>query len=438
MVVCKFGGSSLADAARIRHAADIVRSDKARRYVVVSAPGKRNKGDEKITDLLLRCQKQGALGLDFSAPFSALRDRFCGIIRELGLDLSLEEEFDALQKALKNGAGRDYAASRGEYFNARIMAAELGFPFLDAGDLVCFDENAELDGKKTLTRLAVALKNTTRAVLPGFYGSFPDGSVCVFSRGGSDVTGALVAAAAEADLYENWTDVSGLMVADPRVVPGAVGIPVVTYQELRELSYMGATVLHEDAVFPVRSRDIPIRICNTVRPEEPGTRIVADAPAKTGAVTAIAGKKGFSALYLEKDRMNAEIGFGCRVLNVLKEMDLSFEHMPSGIDTLSVVLDSSSVAGRENELIARIQKAVQPDRVHLENKFALIAVVGRGMIRSPGTAARLFSALARAGINVRMIDQGSSELNVIVGVDEADYEKAIEAVYREFAPAGSV
>ena len=432
MIVCKFGGSSLANAERIRHAADIVRCDKERRYIVVSAPGKQNKRDEKITDLLLRCQKQGALGLDFSAPFAALRDRFYGIVAELGLPLSLEEEFDALKKALKSGASRDYAASRGEYFNARIMAAELGFPFLDAQDLVCFDESAGLDAKKTLTRLAAALKNTTRAVLPGFYGAYPNGDVCVFSRGGSDVTGALVAAAADADLYENWTDVSGLMMADPRIVPDAVGIPVVTYRELRELSYMGATVLHEDAVFPVRTRNIPIRICNTAKPEDPGTRIVSDAPAKTGAITGIAGKKGFSALYLEKDRMRAEVGFLRKALSVLEEMKISIEHMPSGIDTLSVVLDSASVAGRENELIARMQKAVQPDRLHLENGFALIAVVGRGMIRSPGSAARLFAALAHAGINVRMIDQGSSELSIIVGVNDSDFESTIHAIYHEF------
>ena len=434
MIVCKFGGSSLADATRISAAADIVRGDKARRYVVVSAPGKRDKKDEKITDLLLRCQKQGARGLDFSPSFRAVKERFEGIVRDLGLDLDLGADFDALEQALQNGATRDFAASRGEYFNAKIFAAELGFTFLDAQALIAFDGHGEALMDESVARLAAAMKGATRAVIPGFYGSFPDGSVCTFSRGGSDVTGSLVAAAGKAELYENWTDVSGILMADPRIVRDAKTIPAVTYQELRELSYMGATVLHEDAVFPVRSRDIPIRICNTARPQDPGTLIVSRAPGKAGTVTGIAGKKGFSAIHVDKDRMNAEIGFGRRVLSVLEELELSFEHLPSGIDTLSAFLETASVKGKENEILAGIQAAVKPDRVHIEAGYALIAVVGRGMVQSPGSAARLFSGLSKAGINVRMIDQGSSEINIIVGVDEGDFERAVEAIYREFVP----
>lgn len=434
MIVCKFGGTSLADSARIRAAADVILADKERRYVVVSAPGKRDKKDEKITDLLIRCQKLASRGQDFSAPFNTLRDRFCGIVSDLGLDLSLEADFSALEGALKTGATRAYAASRGEYFNGKIIAAHLGYAFLDARELIAFDQKGEVQTDETLTRLSDAMKKHPRAVIPGFYGSYPDGSVCVFSRGGSDVTGSLVAAAGKAELYENWTDVSGILMADPRIVQGAKTIPVVTYQELRELSYMGATVLHEDAVFPVRSRGIPIRICNSMRQEDPGTRIVSEAPGKAGSITGIAGKKGFVALHVEKDRMNAEIGFGRRVLSVLEDLNISFEHLPSGIDTLSVYMEASAIRGLEDRILERVRDAVSPDRIYYETGTALIAVVGRGMVRSPGCAGRLFSGLAKAGINVRMIDQGSSEINIILGVDDGDYERAVEAIYREFIP----
>ncbi|MBQ3866658.1 MAG: aspartate kinase [Clostridia bacterium] len=437
MIVCKFGGSSLADGERIRRAADILRADEDRRYVVVSAPGKRNGSDEKVTDLLLACQEAAAKGRDFSAPFAALKRRFLAIAGELCPSLDMEGELESLAAALRRGAGRDYAASRGEYLSGRVMAGLLGWAFVDAAEVIAFHENGAPDEEKTMRLLSARLKDLPRAVIPGFYGARPDGSVCVFSRGGSDVTGSLAAAAAGADLYENWTDVSGLMMADPRIVPDARGIAEVTYRELRELSYMGATVLHEDAVFPVRRRAIPIRICNSARPEDPGTRIVAEAPSVPGAITGIAGKKGFSALFVEKDRMNAEIGFGRRVLSVLEEAGVSFEHLPTGIDTLSVLVESHALAGREERILAAVERAVAPDRIHLETELALVAVVGRGMIRSPGCAARLFSALARAGVNVRMIDQGSSELNVIVGVDEKDYERTVEAIYREFVPFAS-
>ena len=434
ITVCKFGGTSLADADSIRRAASIVRSDPGRRYVVVSAPGKRFPDDDKVTDLLLQCQHLSAQKKDFSGPFTALRARFEQIARELGTGLDLKDRFDDLYVRLEQGTSADYAASRGEYFNGLIVSAFLGCPFVDAKEVIRFHDDRAPDYEGSIRLLGELLKEYPRAVIPGFYGSKADGTVCTFSRGGSDVTGSLVAAAVGADLYENWTDVSGLLMADPRIVPDAKSIPVVTYRELRELSYMGATVLHEDAVFPVRSRDIPIRICNTLHPEEPGTRIVSDAPADPGSLTGIAGKKGFSALFMEKDRMNAEIGFGRKVLSVLEDADISFEHLPSGIDTLSVLVESAMLEGREEPILAAMQEAAQPDRMHLEKDLALIAVVGRGMIRSPGSAAKLFTALANAGINVRMIDQGSSELNVIVSVEEKDYERAIRAVYREFVP----
>ena len=432
ITVTKFGGSSLADAGCIRKAAEIIRADRARRYVVVSAPGKRFSTDEKITDLLIRCQKLGVRKLDFSVPFRTLRERFLEITAGLGLSLDLRPELDDLEEKLAVGVSLDYSASRGEYFNAKILAAYLGFPFLDAKEVVRFRKDGELDDEETLTVLSDALKKLPRAVIPGFYGATGDGEITVFSRGGSDITGSLVAEAAKADLYENWTDVSGLLMADPRIVPDPRPIEVVTYRELRDLSYMGASVLHEDAIYPVRRAKIPINIRNTNLPQDPGTMIVEEAEKSDGIVTGVAGKKGIGAIHIEKEMMNNELGFGRRVLSVLEDRGISFEHFPSGIDTMTVVVEKAYLLGRENELIQAMQEAVHPDRIHLVEDLCLIAVVGRGMINSPGTAARLFSALAKEKINIRMIDQGSSELNIIVALDEKDYEKAIRAIYSAF------
>ncbi|MBR2634604.1 MAG: aspartate kinase [Clostridia bacterium] len=432
--VIKFGGTSLASAEQFRKVAAIVREDKSRRYVVASAPGKRFSSDTKVTDLLLSCYRLHRVRENFDEPFSCIRSRFEEICAELEIPFAFGEDFDRFYQEIKNGATEEYIASRGEHFNAKILAEFLQFPFLDTAEGIVFDENGVLMEEKTNENLALLLKNHTRAVLPGFYGATEKGEVRTFSRGGSDITGSLVARAAKADLYENWTDVSGLLMADPRIVSSPKAIECVTYRELRELSYMGANVLHEDAIFPVRREGIPINIRNTNDTAATGTMIVENAEKSAGIVTGIAGKKGFGAIYIEKGMMNRELGFGRRVLEVLENRKISFEHLPSGIDTMTVVLNRGDLVGHENELIRELQMAVQPDRIHLVENLCLIAVVGRGMINSPGTAARLFGALAKEKINIRMIDQGSSEMNIIVALEEQDYEKALKAIYAEFVP----
>lgn len=431
--VVKFGGTSLADAGAIRQAAEIIRQDPERRYAVASAPGKRFDGDEKVTDLLLACYEKQAAGQDPEPVLKVVEDRYRQIIRGLEMDLSLEEEFLSIRKALGEGAGRDYLASRGEYLNGKVLAAYLGWDFLDAADGIFFKEDGSLDQKKTYSTLAALLKARERAVLPGFYGTGADGAIRTFTRGGSDVTGAIAARAAGADVYENWTDVSGMLMADPRYVENPETISVITYPELRELTYMGATVLHEEAVFPARSAKIPINIRNTRRPEDPGTWIVAEAKeAPRHCITGVAGRKGFASVTVEKDRMNAELGFGRKVLSVLENRGISFEHLPTGIDTLSVFVQEADVQGCRPELISDIMNAVEPDSVSIEDDLALIAVVGRGMVGAIGPASRLLQAVEGQGIRVRMIDQGSSGLNIIIGVAEADFEKALNAIYREF------
>lgn len=434
--VVKFGGSSLASAEQIRKAASIVKADGSRRYVVVSAPGKRFDSDRKVTDLLVELYELASAGKPFNKQFAEIRERYEEIIKGLELDLDLKEEFDVLKEQAANGASKDYVVSRGEYFSGLIVAAFLHVTFIDASEVVFFDEEGKLEADLTNRVMARRLQRQPAAVIPGFYGSMPDGSVKTFSRGGSDITGAIVARAAKADLYENWTDVSGFLMADPRVVENPRRIDLITYRELRELSYMGASVLHEEAIFPVKVAGIPINIKNTNRPDDKGTFIVAsahDLPQECGAITGIAGKKGLSLLHIEKDMMNNAIGFGARVLSEIADMGLSFEHLPSGIDTMSVVLMASDIAGREGELQDRIARALDPDLLTFETGLALIAVVGRGMAGSPGTAARIFSALGKEEINVRMIDQGSSELNIIVGVHEQDFERAMRAIYGEFS-----
>ncbi len=435
--VVKFGGSSLADAEHFRQVAAIVKADPTRRFVVPSAPGKRDKKDTKVTDMLYECYnlikaKESRDVID--AAYDRICDRYNSIISELGLDFDLSGELQYVKNAMLHASGRDYAASRGEYLNSLILAKYLGFDFIDAENVIFFRDNGTLDEEKTQEVLSAELKQHAYAVIPGFYGGMPNGTVKTFSRGGSDITGSIVARAAGADLYENWTDVSGFMMADPRIIDNPCIIQEITYRELRELSYMGATVLHEDAVFPVRMAGIPINIRNTNRPEDEGTMIVAHA---TGydlgkVITGIAGKKGFSVLTIEKDLMNSEVGFGRKVLEVFEENGISFEHLPSGIDTMSIVTSTASLEGRRDRLMQSISRTVRPDSVFIEDELALVAVVGRGMVKAKGTAARVCDALARADINIRMIDQGSSELNIIVGVDENEYEDALRAIYAEF------
>ncbi len=439
VAVAKFGGTSLASAEQFRKVMAILRADESRRFVVPSAPGKRTSADEKITDMLYACHKQAASGGNIKETFAAIRARYEEIVRDLQLSLDLSGEFAAIEARIPKDTA-DYAASRGEYLNGLIMAAALSWDFVDPAECIRFTADGRFDEETTQELLSARLKKSPRAVVPGFYGAKPDGSVKTFSRGGSDVTGAIVARAAYADVYENWTDVSGFMMADPRVVKDPQPIRVITYRELRELSYMGATVLHEDAIFPVRQAGIPIHIKNTNAPQDPGTAIVRTGEgacvAPRGSITGIAGRKGFTVIAIEKAMMNAELGFGHRVLGVFTGHGISFEHLPTGIDTMSVVVSDKALDGKLDAVLRDLQTQIEPDSIHVETGLALVATVGRGMERSTGTAARLFAALADAGVNVRMIDQGSSEINIIVGVDDTDFEKAMNAIYRKFVSLG--
>ena len=424
--VVKFGGSSLASAEQFKKVGAIIRSDAGRRFVVPSAPGKRFDKDTKVTDMLYACYALAAEGKDFGRELRQIEQRYQEIIDGLELKLSLEKEFSLIRENFAGKAGKDYAASRGEYLNGIVMANYLGYEFVDAAEVIVFCEDGSFDMDKTTEVLGERLKDMKNAVIPGFYGALPDGHVITFSRGGSDITGSLVAAAIHADIYENWTDVSGFLVTDPRIVVNPEVIETITYRELRELSYMGATVLHEEAIFPVRKEGIPINIRNTNAPEDKGTLIVESTCRKPKyTITGIAGKKGFAALNIEKDMMNSEVGFGRKVLEVFEKNGISFEHMPSGIDTMTVFVHQSEFEEKEQKVLSGIHRAVSPDSIELESDLALIAVVGRGMRSNRGTAGRIFSALSHANVNVKMIDQGSSELNIIIGVKNEDFEPAI-------------
>lgn len=431
--VVKFGGSSLASADQFKKVKDIITAEDSRRFVVPSAPGKRFSADTKVTDMLYGCYDLAAKGKDFSKEFEAIKERYNGIISELGLDMNLDNEFDVIKACFIGKAGRDYAASRGEFLNGMVLANYLGYNFIDAADVIFFDDRGQFDAKRTNKVLSERLEGLDNAVVPGFYGSMPNDTIKTFSRGGSDITGSIVAAAVNADLYENWTDTSGFLTTDPRIVKDPAPITTITYKELRELSYMGASVFHEDAIFPVRKAGIAINIKNTNKPEDPGTLIVESTSQKPAyTITGIAGKKGFTVINIEKDLMNAELGFGRRVLEVFEKNGVSFEHMPSGIDTMSVIVTQEEFADKEQEILAGLHRNCHPDMIEIETDLALIAVVGRAMKANRGTAGRIFSALAHAHVNVKMIDQGSSELNVIIGVSESDFESAVKAIYDIF------
>lgn len=431
--VVKFGGSSLASAEQFKKVGNIIMSDPDRKYVIPSAPGKRFTKDTKVTDLLYRCYEAAVSGEDFSETLNQIKERYNEIIQGLGLDLSLDDEFSVIETSFKNKEGKDYAASRGEYLNGIIMAKYLDYEFVDPVNYIFFSENGRLNQEKTYKNLGKKLAKTERAVIPGFYGCGVDGKVQTFSRGGSDVTGSIVAKAVIADIYENWTDVSGVLVADPRIIENPKPIDTVTYKELRELSYMGASVLHEDAIFPVRTEGIPINIRNTNRPEDKGTFIVESTCVKPEyTITGIAGKKGFVSITIEKDMMNSQVGFGRKVLEAFEKEGVSFEHMPSGIDTLTVFVHQDEFQQKEQAVLANLHRSVHPDAIEMEGDLSLVAVVGRGMKATRGTAGRIFSALAHANVNVKMIDQGSSELNIIIGVSNDDFERAIRSIYDIF------
>lgn len=431
--VVKFGGSSLASAEQFQKVGSIIHAQADRRYVIPSAPGKRDSKDTKVTDMLYACYDLAEQNKDFKSALKAIKERYQEIIDGLGLSLSLDDEFKIIEKNFKEKAGNNYAASRGEYLNGIIMANYLGFEFVDAATVIIFDENGEFNAEKTNELLAEKLSNCEKAVIPGFYGAMEDGTVKTFSRGGSDITGSIVAKAVKADVYENWTDVSGFLIADPRIIKNPEGIEVITYRELRELSYMGATVLHEEAIFPVRQAGIPINIKNTNAPNDNGTWIVGSTCQKSKyIITGIAGKKGFCSVHIEKDMMNSQIGFGRKVLQAFEEHGISFEHVPSGIDTMTVYVHQDEFIHKEQKVVASLHRLVNPDSIEIESDLDLIAVVGRGMRSTRGTAARIFSALAHSNVNVKMIDQGSSELNIIIGVADQDFTTAIKAIYDIF------
>ena len=431
--VVKFGGSSLASAEQFKKVGAIISEDEARRYVVPSAPGKRFAADIKVTDMLYACYEAAVNGEDFSGLLDCIQERYQEIINGLNLEFSLKDDFALIAENFRNKIGEDYAASRGEYLNGKIMAAYLDTEFVDAAEVIRFNPDGSFNDEVTNDLLSARLNDLHSAVIPGFYGAKEDGSIVTFSRGGSDITGSLVALAVKADLYENWTDVSGFLIADPRIVKNPKSIETITYKELRELSYMGASVLHEDAIFPVRKAGIPINIRNTNAPEDKGTLIVESTcrqPRYT--ITGIAGTDGFAAITVEKAMMNSEVGFCRKVLQIFEDNGVSIEHMPSGIDTMSIFVNKDSFEEKEQKILSDINKSVHPDHIELESDLALIAVVGRGMRSTRGTAGRIFSALAHAHINVKMIDQGSSELNIIVGVKHEDFKNAIRALYEIF------
>ena len=434
-IVAKFGGSSLATAGQMQKVAAIVRQNPERRYIVPSAPGKAPEFQDKVTDLLYACQKAAVVQdtVAFEIVFSQIEARYQSIVDGLGTHFDIHTPLQSVRHAIWEGADADYAASRGEYLNGLILADLLHIPFIDPAGGILFDANGNFDENGTQLRFSALLARHERGVIPGFYGVMPGGRIKTFSRGGSDITGAIVARAVGADLYENWTDVSGFLIADPRIIDHPETIKTITYRELRELSYMGASVLHEDAVFPVRKAGIPINIRNTNAPEDEGTWIVESTCHQSKyTITGIAGKKGFVSVNIDKDMMNSEIGFGRKVLSAFEDNGISFEHMPSGIDTMTIFVHQPEFEGKEQAVISAIHRYAQPDSIELESDLALIAVVGRGMKSTRGTAGRIFSALAHANINVKMIDQGSSELNIIIGIGEEDFNEAIRRIYDMF------
>ena len=429
--VAKFGGSSLASSGQFRKVADIIKADPSRRFIVASAPGKRDKNDTKVTDLLYSCYNLAVSGDNFEPVLAQIEKRFSDIISELGIDFELDKEIGIIRSHLSDKPEKDYMASRGEYLNSKILAKYLGFEFVDAAGFVSFHRNGKLDNEKTYYNCQEILLNQHHAVIPGFYGALSNGTVHTFSRGGSDVTGSIVAGAMHADIYENWTDVSGMLSADPRIVADPKPIRYISYKELRELSYMGASVLHEDAVFPVRKAGIPINIRNTNRPEDDGTMILPklEEGMSEGRITGVAGIKGFSVLLIEKSMMNSEVGFGAELLDIFADHGVPFEHMPTGIDTISLVVNKEAFSEKREQILDDIRKRLNPDQLTVEDDIALVAAVGENKVSNIGVAADIFKGLADAGIAVKMIDQGSSKLNIIIGVAEADYEATIRCIY---------
>ena len=433
VIVTKFGGSSLCDSNQFRKVKDIVLSDERRAYVVPSAPGKRSKGDYKITDLLYLCHQHVKKSLPFDELFKLIEERFITLCSELNLSIDMSKQLSDLKEKIINGATEEFVASRGEYLNGLILAEYLGYEFIDPVEIIVFKKSGRLDEVATYDAIYSRLAKAPKAVIPGFYGASKDGKVKTFSRGGSDITGAIISRGVGASLYENWTDVSGFLMADPRIVTNPKPIKEVTYKELRELSYMGANVFHEEAIFPVKNDGIPINIKNTNDPLGKGTFILNEKyEVKPGGITGIAGKRDFTVIAIEKTLMNRDIGYCRRILSILESNNVSFEHIPSGIDSISLVIDDSELDDKIDKILEEIENQCSPDSLITHPNMALIAVVGEGIISSKGISAKVFTALAENDINVRMINQGSSELSIIVGVENEDFENAIRSVYKAF------
>lgn len=434
VIVAKFGGSSLADSIQFTKVKDIVTADKNRRYIIPSAPGKGKNQDYKVTDLLYMCYQLASHSINIDDVFGIISKRYEDICKELNLDLNIEEVLSDIKSRIQDGASRDFTASRGEYLSAIILSKYLDYEFIDAKDLILFDDEGKLNLEETKKRIQSILSNKSHAVIPGFYGANEDGEIITFSRGGSDITGSIIASAVNSQLYENWTDVSGFYMADPRIVANPRSIENITYKELRELSYMGAPVLHEESIFPIKSNGIPINIRNTNIPEDPGTMIVDDSQpvSKAGTITGIAGKKDFTVISVEKTNMNDEKGFIRKLISVFESNDISIEHIPSSIDSISVIVADSEINTKLNKVLEEIRIYCKPDAIITYKNMSLLAVVGRGMISTKGVSARIFTALANEGVNIRMITQGSSELNIIIGIETDDFNKAISSIYKAF------
>jgi aspartate kinase len=433
VIVAKFGGSSLSDSCQFNKVKEILLGDERRRYIIPSAPGKRDSNDYKITDILYLCHEHIQKGVPFDEVYKCIEERYIQLCKELNISLDILSSLNDLKQKIINGASVDYVASRGEYLNGLILAKYLGVEFIDAAEIIIFKKNGQLDEEATYKAVSTRLAKVTRAVIPGFYGATPDGKIKTFTRGGSDITGAIIAKSVQAMVYENWTDVSGFLMADPRIVDNPKPIEEITYKELRELSYMGAEVFHEEAIFPVKKDGIPIHIKNTNKPLDEGTYIIDDdSLVKVRDITGISGKKDFTVISIEKTLMKREKGYYLRILSILENNNVSFEHIPSGLDSLSLIIDDSQLDDKLEKILEEIEKQCSPDSLIVYPNMALIAVVGKGMIRTKGISGKVFQALAKAEINIRMINQGSNELSIIVGIENEDFEKAIRAIYSAF------
>lgn len=431
--VAKFGGSSVASAEQFKKVKNIVGLDDARRFVVVSAVGKANKEDNKVTDLLYLCYAHTKYNINFDNIFKMIEDKFIAIKKELCLTFDIEGELVKLKSEINKGIDEEYLVSRGEYLTGLLMAEYLGYHFVDAKDLIFYNHQGEIDFEKTQAAFDEIVKEHDRVLIPGFYGSRPSGEIKIMTRGGGDVSGAIVANIADAEVYENWTDVSGILMADPRIIDNPNEIKVISYTELRELSYMGASVLHEEAIFPVRDKDIPIQIRNTNDPQAEGTIISDNKHLECKqVVTGIAGKRDFSIITIKKRHMANEVGLIGKALKIFEDFNVSIEHIPSGIDSFSVVVETSNVRPFIHELVAKIKSVIKADEVNVTHEISLIATVGEGMKNSKGLSGRLFKALGEAGVNIALISQTNDEINIIVGVHNSDYDKTINTIYNEF------